>query len=151
MICFNNVEHGRALAALCGCKFNPPDDQVISRETYGILRGGAIYTDYRGASIVGHLGGFDKHWGSRDLLWIGFDYPFNQLGCSKIIGLVPSMFESALALELKLGFNYVTRIPGVFPDGDLIVLEMLKEDCRWLNLKPRGYISGRQSVTSQAA
>lgn len=142
MICFNNTDHGHAIAALCGCKFNPPDDQVISRETDGVLRGGALYTDYRRASIVGHFAGFDKHWGSRDLLWVGFDYPFNQLGCSKIIGFVPSMFETALALELKLGFKYLTKIPGVFPDGDLIVVVMERADCRWLNIKPRSLTRG---------
>ena len=96
-----------------------------------------IYNCYTGASINIHIAGFDPRWGDRDLVWVGFDYPFNQLGCKKVIGQVPSYNDLALEFDLKLGFKIEAVIKDVFPNGDLFVVSMLKEDCRFLKLKPR--------------
>ena len=69
------------------------------------------------------------------MLWITFDYPFNQLGVKKLIGQVPSSNLKALEFDKKLGFKEEARISDVFPDGDLIVLSMRREDCRWLKIR----------------
>lgn len=137
MIRFNVQADGHAIAERAGCAFNPGVDQVIARVDDGGLRGGAIYQNYTGVSINAHLAGFDEQWISRDLIWVCFHYPFVQLDCKKLFGQVPSFNTEAYELDKKFGFKEIARIEGVFPNGDLIVMCMNREDCRWLAMKPR--------------
>jgi len=133
----NNPEHGYAIAEAAGVIFNPEADIVISRLSNEELVGGVLYNGYTRASINMHVAAFSPRWGSRDMLWVCFDYPFNQLGCKKVFGQVPSKNEHALEFNLKLGFKIETLIPDVFPEDDLLVVSMVREDCRWLKIKPR--------------
>jgi hypothetical protein len=133
----NDFDHGTRIAKAAGVILNPHGDVVISHSRRGELTGGMIYNNFTGSSINLHIAGFDPRWGDRDLVWMGFDYPFNQLGCSKVFGQVPASNKQALEFDLKLGFKVETVIKDVFPDGDLLVVSMSKGDCRWLNLKPR--------------
>lgn len=137
MIQMNNPEYGYAIAEAAGVIFNPEADIVISHLSKGELTGGVLYNGYTRASINMHVAAFSPRWGSRDMLWVCFDYPFNQLGCKKVFGQVPSKNEHALEFNLKLGFKIETLIPDVFPEDDLLVVSMVREDCRWLKIKPR--------------
>lgn len=136
MLEFNNPAHGFAIAEGAGVAFNPAVDQVIANVRNGRLAGGVIYNGYTGASINLHTYGSDPKWASRDMLWITFHYPFEQLGCRKMFGQVPANNAHALDFDLKLGFKIEARIKDVFPDEDLIVVSMVREDCRWLKIKP---------------
>lgn len=133
----NDHDHGYRVAKAAGVIFNPSGDVVISHSRQGALTGGMIYNCFTGCSINIHIAGFDPRWGDRDLVWVGFDYPFNQLGCKKVFGQVPASNTQALEFDLKLGFKIDAVIKDVFPDGDLIVVSMAKDDCHWLKLKPR--------------
>jgi hypothetical protein len=137
-----NHEHGRIIAKAAGSHFNPKCDRVVANVSTqdGVekLLGGVIYQAFAVASIFAHAGSFDPHWLSRDMLWIIFDYPFVQLGVKKFIVTVPSSNLKSLEFCFKLGFKEETRVTDVFTDGDLLVLSMRREDCRWLKLKPRG-------------
>jgi RimJ/RimL family protein N-acetyltransferase len=137
MIVFNNANHGHDIAAAAGTAFNAHTDVCIARVENGELWGGVTYTAYTGASIGLHIAGFRPDWVSRDMIWVCFNYPFVQLGCSKLFGQVPASNRKALEFDLKLGFIEEARVKDVFPDGDLIVIAMKREDCRWLKLKPR--------------
>lgn len=142
MIEFNDKAHGLAIAKSAGCILHP-EDVVISRVTsQGNLMGGVLFKNFTGASINIHCASFRVNWLSRDLLWVLFDYAFNQLGCLKVFGPVPSNNTAALAFDYKVGFKYVTTVPGVFLDADLVVLEMDRASCRWLNIQPR-HLRGR--------
>jgi RimJ/RimL family protein N-acetyltransferase len=137
MIVFNNADHGYRIAATAGTAFNAYTDVCIAREEDGELWGGVVYTAFTGASMGIHVAGFRPDWINRDMLWVTFNYPFVQLKCGKLIGQVPEANRKALEFDLKLGFIEEARIKDVFPDGDLIVVGMKKEDCRWLGIKPR--------------
>jgi RimJ/RimL family protein N-acetyltransferase len=130
--------HGRAIAKAAGCFFNPECDHVISRSEGGILLGGVIFTGFTGASIGLHVAGFDPRWINKDMLWITFHYPFEQLGVRKITGTIPSGNRNALLFNAKLGFVEEARVADVFPDEDLIIMSMRREDCRWLKRGSRG-------------
>ena len=136
MIAFDDPEHGRAIAAAATCTFDPVNHNCISRATDKLL-GGVIYQDYNKHSISAHIAGFEPNWLCPDLLWVMFHYPFVQLNCKKIVGFVPSYNQRALAFDYKLGFKYVTTVPEVFPNGDLIVISMERDSCRWLSIRPR--------------
>jgi RimJ/RimL family protein N-acetyltransferase len=61
-----------------------------------------------------------------------FEFPFEVCGCEAVLALVDSLNEAALSFDKKLGFREVARIPGGGPEADLIVLQMLRSECRWL-------------------
>ena len=136
-IVFNDIGYGRAISAAAGTAFNPEVDQCIARVDGERLLGGVIYQGYTGASIGIHMAGFDPHWASKDMLWVSFHYPFVQLGCKKLFAQVPAYNERALEIDRKLGFKEETRVRDVFPSGDLVVLSMIPDECRWLRIRPR--------------
>lgn len=138
MITAGNLDHARAIAKEAGCFFNPECDHVISRSENGKLLGGVIFQGYTGASIGIHVGSFDPRWLNKDMLWIAFHYPFDQLGVQKLFGQIPSDNRKALDFNNKLGFKEEARIAGVFPDADLVVMSMRREECRWLKRGSRG-------------
>jgi len=144
MIQVSNPAHGYAIAAASGTIFNPAVDQVIARVENGRLWGGVTYQGYTGASIQVHMAGFVPRWCDRDTLWVTFDYPFNQLNCRKVFGQVPETNAKSLEICLRLGFKIIAKIDDVFPDGACLVLALAREDCRWLNLKPRGLAAGSE-------
>lgn len=69
---------------------------------------------------------------NRKMVRETFAYPFNTCGCEAILALVDSTNAAALNFDTKLGFREVYRVPNGGIDGDLIVLQMLRGDCRWL-------------------
>jgi hypothetical protein len=143
MIVFGNKEHGQTIANAIPRRFNPECDPVISSVTSeGNLLGGVIYDGYTGSCIFIHQAGFDKHWMTRDMLWAAFDYPFNQLGCTKLCGTIPSTNAPLLAINLKLGFVVEHALQDGYPDGPMLLLSMTRDQCRWLKLKPRNIRAG---------
>jgi hypothetical protein len=129
---FNNIASGHAIAEAAGTHYNPICDIVISRSVKGVLFGGNLYQNYTGRSIAVHTAGFRPGWGTKNLLWLFFHYPFIQLGCEYMFGQVPAHNLKALAFDLKLGFKEVARIEGVFHEGDLVVMRMHRDECRYL-------------------
>lgn len=62
-----------------------------------------------------------------------FDYVFTQAGRSIAYAQVPSNFPKALRFDKKLGFEEVVTLKDAWADGvDIILLEMRKENCRWI-------------------
>ena len=147
MIEFNVTWQGYAIASAAGTHFNPDTDIVIARTEHQRLLGGVVFQKFTGASIRMHMASFDPHAMNRDILWVVFHYPFAQLGCSVLLGEIPSGNTKALDINRRLGFKEVARIEGAYPDGDLVVMAMRREDCRWLDLKPRSIKPGASHGT----
>lgn len=61
-----------------------------------------------------------------------FEFPFLVCDLEVVFGLVDSTNEKALSFDKKLGFREFYRIPHAGIDGDLVMLEMRRADCRWL-------------------
>ncbi|QIG66918.1 N-acyltransferase protein [Rhizobium phage RHph_TM3_14A] len=137
--------HGKAVMSSIQSAFSPVTMQVISREENGELYGGVIYENYTGAggSLLAHVAGFRKNWLNRDMLYIMFDYPFKQLGCRAVFLQVASNNEASLRFAKSLGFKEYVVLEDVFPDADMILLKMKREECRFLNVKPRTVFSRR--------
>lgn len=151
MIVFNNKAHGFALGKCAGFMYNPYGDAVISRTNNdGYLMGGVVYKDFNGRSVSLHVASLLPNWVNHDLLWVAFDYPFNHMKVDMLFGLVPSNNTKALEFDLRLGFKEIFRVPDAAPDADLILLQMLREDCRWLKLKPR-YLRSNQVGQERSA
>lgn len=109
---------------------------AIGLERGGRLIAGVVYDGFTGPNAAMHVAALPgKSWLRRDYLRACFAYPFVQLGCNRVTGLVSSTNAGALKFDFALGFEYETMLKGAVPGGDLLVLVMWKQNCRWLNLR----------------
>ena len=115
-----------------------PGDTAVGWLSEGKLVAAILYTDYTGTSILMHSRVDDPKKVQREWLRAIFDYPFNQLGVKRVRGLVSSGNAQAIATNEHLGWlRESTPLADYFPDGDGIVYYMRREDCRWLDRRPR--------------
>lgn len=138
-IIFNDPDDGRELARCAGTRFNTDGDISICRHRNGARLGGVIFNNYTTESIGIHSASWATDWINRDMLWVTFHYPFNQLGVKRIFGQVPETNFHAQEFNVKVGFKYVARIEGVYPHNvACMVMCLERADCRFLDVKPRG-------------
>lgn len=123
---------GRWVADRVQLEWHPDRAQALGVEKGGRLIGGVVIEDYTGTSCVMHVAG-EGQWLTRRFLRFVFGYVFLQLRCRVVIGFVVSSNERALAFDRKLGFTEKCRIEGAHPDGDVVIVTMRKEQCRWIN------------------
>ena len=77
-----------------------------------------------------------KRWMTKDFLWRVFAYPFLQLNCNRVTGLVREDNIVAQKFDEHIGFKREGLIRKGATDGaDIILYGMLKEECRWLGVK----------------
>lgn len=137
-IIFNDPADGEAIAECAGTSFHPKTCTSICRVRNDVRLGGVIFSHYTGESIAMHSGSWNDHWINRDMLFVTFDYPFNQLGVKRIFGQVPETNVHAQEFNVKAGFEYVARIEGVFPHNVACMVMCLERSrCRFLSVKPR--------------
>lgn len=110
--------------------WNPQKSTAIGLIKDNELIAGVWYEDFNEKSVTCHIA--IKGQINKQFLAIIFDYPFIQLGVSKIIGPVRSNNTKAVKFDKKLGFKEEARLLDVFPDSDLIFFTMAKSDCRFL-------------------
>lgn len=135
----NDPDDGDWIMTHVGGAFDSARDRCIANTRDGDIVGGFAFQNFTGVhgSIVAHMAGEDARWCSRDLLWMCFDYCFNQLGVHKIIAPVPGFAITALIQNTRAGYVPEAMIEHAFPDGShLVMLSMTRDQCRWL--KPRG-------------
>lgn len=117
-------------------KWVPGLSSTIGLMRDGSLIGACLYDDYNGASVNMHIASDgSRSWLNREFLWYAFYYPFEQLGCKRVTGLVPESNLSARRFDEHLGFVLEAALKDAHPDGDLLVYRMLRADCRWLNVR----------------
>ncbi len=74
----------------------------------------------------------------RRLVRPAFGIPFLEMGLGLVLGWVLSTNTRALRLDLHLGFRETHRIrDGWRPGVDLVLLEMRREECRWIPQRER--------------
>jgi RimJ/RimL family protein N-acetyltransferase len=116
-----------------GGTWTPQDSVAIGWEKNGALVAGVVFDLYNGASICMHVASDgSKRWLTREFRRFCFRYAFEQLKVKKVIGIVPSTNEDALKFDANLGFIEEHRITDAHPEGDLVLLSMTKQQCRWL-------------------
>lgn len=69
----------------------------------------------------------------RHLRKAAFWYAFEHAAKQVVLGIVPAHNRRSLVMARHLGFRETHRVPGGWDNGiDLVVLEMRRADCRWL-------------------
>lgn len=117
----------------------PPqkDFEAVGVARDGRLIGGVIYVEYREVApgehdIRMHCAG-EPGWLNKATLRALFSYPFEQLKCVRVTGVVARANKRALDLNRRLGF----KIEGCIRDGygagkDGLLMGMLKDECAWI-------------------
>jgi RimJ/RimL family protein N-acetyltransferase len=130
-----------------GCEtWTPVGRTALGHIKDGEVKWAAIYDNYEKASIQVHLAISDPKVVTRQAISEVFEYPFYQLRVKKLIGIVNSQNASALAFDLRLGFEVEAVIKDAYDMGDMYILSMTQEQCRWLRGKTNGF-----SIESSAA
>ena len=144
-ILIDHLGDGDWIMRQVGGVYNERTDHSVAVHRDGRLKGGVVYTGYLGASIMLHMAGTEDNWATRDFLWMVFDYAFVQLGCRKLVGLVPAYNTRAISVDLRLGFRLEGRLTEMLtdPNEDLLILTMRKSECKWLAYEMRGYRSNQ--------
>lgn len=106
-----------------------------------------IYDHYEKNSIQMHVAGDHPKYWSRRALQAVFEYPFYQLRVKKVIGIVNSENTRALSIHLRLGWQMEAVVKDVYDMGDMYILSMTQEQCRWL----RGNDYGWERERTEAA
>lgn len=115
---------------------------IADYDSHDCLRGGVLYTDFWGGSTMMHIAGFRPYWGSKALLWLAFDYPFNQIKVKKVFATVPEWNWRSRNFCLHIRFKMEYLVSDVFNRMDgangMYILSLRREDCRWLDMpKPK--------------
>jgi RimJ/RimL family protein N-acetyltransferase len=105
---------------------------TLGLEKEGELVAGVVFESFTGTAANIHVAGVGKYWMNRALLFATFDYAFRQLGLKRLTGLVEAANEHALAFDLHLGFEIEARMVDAVPSGDVIILRMTPDNCRFL-------------------
>lgn len=121
---------------------------AIGRVEQGDIKWAVIYDHYEeGGSIQMHVAISDPKSISRRAIFAVFEYPFCQLGVKKVLAVVNSTNHAALTLDLRLGFEVECVIKDAYSMGDMYILSMTPEQCRWI----RGISDGKLQKTAEAA
>jgi RimJ/RimL family protein N-acetyltransferase len=125
--------------------FRDGADHSFSSHEDGKILGGFALTGYMGLAMSIHMAARSPRWFSRELAWIAFHYPFVQLGVRKLIAPVSSGNFHSETLCRRAGWREEARLRDLFPDADLILFTMTRDQCRWLNYTPARWHSNRES------
>lgn len=114
----------------------PPEAPSIGMLENGKIVGGVVYTMYTGTGIMMNVAGGYKGWINREFLRVAFNYPFKQLGCTRVSGLIRVDNHVALDFDTRLGFKREGVIrKGDYDGTDLVLMGMLREECKWIKDK----------------
>jgi RimJ/RimL family protein N-acetyltransferase len=131
----DNQEHLRGwITGVLGMQFSPYAT-FIGQEIDGEVKAVVAFDNILDKSCEMHTAAIVPNWISKDLLWACFDYPFNILKVKVILATVASTNTEALKLDRHLGFVDKAYIEDAHIDGDLVILAMRRENCRWLDIK----------------
>jgi RimJ/RimL family protein N-acetyltransferase len=100
----------------------------------GELVAAAVFNQFHFPSISGHIvSDGSKKWMTKKFLYAMFDYPFRQLGCTRITAPIAERNEAAVQFVERLGFVLEGRLRRAMPDGsDRLIYGLLKEDCSYV-------------------
>lgn len=106
--------------------------EVLAATRGSTIVGAIYYTNFRRSSIeMGWAG--EKGWVTRAHLREIFGYPFNQLGCLRVWGLIDRHNKESRTLAEKLGCRVVGVADDEYgPGRDAIIYSMKRDACRWI-------------------
>lgn len=121
------------IVARTQCALTPGARAVKAVDTTGAIRGMVLYDGWTLNACQAHMA-VDSPIVWRHLLGPAFAYPFLEAGRGVILATIPSHNTRSVRLARHFGFSDVARIrDGWAPGDDLFVLQMRREECRFLS------------------
>jgi len=118
--------------ARIGYGFPFSEFEAIGLEDRGEIIAGAVFNGYTGPEIEISVAANRV---TRAAIVAVFRYVFHQLGCQRATAHVPAKAKRTLSFCKRLGFVIEGRKRRAVMGDDLIVLGMLRNECRWLHEK----------------
>ena len=98
----------------------------------GEIIGSVIYHRFRWPDIEIGIETSDPTWCNRRILKEIFNYPFNELECRRVTATTdPSKPEVCQFLK-RIGFVEEGRLRDALPHGDILILGMKHDECKWV-------------------
>lgn len=106
---------------------------IKATDERGRIRGMVAYDWWTESAVYAHMA-VDAPIAWRSLIPAVFAYPFIECGRALLLALIPNHNRASWRLAQRFGF----RVAHVVRDGwakgdDLLLLELRREDCRFLN------------------
>lgn len=115
-----------------GCAFTNTLRGIEAIDSEGRIHGAVGFDGWMGNAAQMHVA-IEHPMAVRALLKPSFHYLFNQVGKDVALGLLPAHNERALRFDKHLGFRETYRLKdGAAPGDDMVLLEMRRDECRWL-------------------
>lgn len=120
-----------------GLKWSWPGAFTISIWQDCEILGAVVYESFDEISVSCHIAGVHgAKWMTKLYLKTIFAYPFEQLKVRRINVCVAESNRPSAKLVQHMGFKFEGRVRQGAPDGgDLIIYGMLREECRFLEMK----------------
>lgn len=110
-----------------------PDVMAIGWQEHGQLRAVTLWDGFSQCDCNIHIASDgSRQWMRKSFLQRSFMHPFVQWKLRRVTGLVPSKNVEALQFDLHLGFQREGLCRNALPDDDIIILGLLREDCRFI-------------------
>jgi RimJ/RimL family protein N-acetyltransferase len=125
-------EHYDWLCSRLGCARTPGFKAIEYVDSKGNIRGMVGYDWWTENSVGIHI--FLETWAAgRKLIRPAFEYPFAQANKGVVWAHIAGANYKSRKLAAHLGFEVTGRIDdGIKPGEDMIVYQMRKDQCRWL-------------------
>lgn len=136
MIVLGKEVIGLWIAHHCRMIWTPENSECIGWEVDGKLKAGVWYEDMNATSVMAHIAITGRI--GRKFVHAIFDYPFNQMGCRKIICPIVENNVDSIKLCEKLGFKESARLKDIHPSGDMIFYTLERENCKYLGERYHG-------------
>lgn len=94
------------------------------------LVAGVIYDKYNEVSM--HIAIWIEGRPNAEFMHAMFDYPFNQIGVRKLVGLIYGTNDKSIRLAEHAGFIREGMITDYCAAGDMLIYTMTKDQCRFI-------------------
>lgn len=132
-LCFDRDRLGD-WASLRISHFDPSQQPytAIGLKRAGEIIAATIYNYYSGSNVAMSFAAIPgRRWLTRAYLHAIFRYPFVQLGVRRVTGFVAAKNSDSLRFAHHLGAKLEGVMKHALPDDDLVILGILREDCRY--------------------
>jgi hypothetical protein len=111
--------------------------EIVAIQRNEKTKGAVLYYNYRFCTIEMAWAG-EPGWLTPGVVREMFAYPFKQLGCRTVIGLIDRNNRKSREMALGLGCKEVGVIEEAFGERrDAILYSMHRESCPWMAPRPR--------------
>lgn len=120
------------LAQKTGCTITTDFNAIKAVDEAGAIHGMVGYCDWTQNCVRMHMA-VESPIVWRSLLRPALEYPFCQVGVGMILGVIRGSNAKSLRFSGAVGLKEIFRLKdGVKPGEDIVMLQLLKEDCRYL-------------------